>query len=88
MICKKPVNGKGKKTILVVISAFGLAGRFVRSGTYELKTGTRVKTLLRKAGLQRTPPPLIYMIEGNRVEPSRRLSDGEELKVLHAVGGG
>ena len=77
-----------KKTIQVSLSAFGLAARHFNSGTYQLKKGARVKTLLRRAKAEGDAPMLVYMIDGQRVEPSRRLADGEDLKVLHVAGGG
>jgi hypothetical protein len=76
------------RTIQVTVSAFGLATRFVNSGTFELKPNTKVKALLKKAGLSDPSMPLLLMIEGERVDMSRRLSGGEDLKVFPMAGGG
>ena len=77
-----------KNTIQVSLSAFGLAQQHFQSGSYELKAGAKVKTLLRRASLKGDIPALVYMIEGHRVELSRKLADGEDLKILQAVSGG
>jgi len=77
-----------KKTIQVSLSVFGLAQQHYQSGSYELKEGAKVKTLLRRARLPGAPPELVYMIEGQRVDLSRELRDGEDLKILHAAYGG
>ena len=77
-----------KKTIQVSLSAFGLTQEHYQSGTYQLKEGAKVKTLLRRARTAGAAPPadLVYMIAGKRVEPSRKLSDGEDLKpITHTV---
>jgi hypothetical protein len=78
----------GRKLIRVTVSAFGPATRYVKPGTYELKPGAKVKALLKKAGLTDKRLPLIFMIDGQRVDRSRPLADGEDLKVLTIAGGG
>ena len=77
----------GTKTISVSVAAYGLAARQVSAGTYQIKAGSTVKAVLKKAGL-RDAAGMMLMIEGDRVQPSHTLEDGEELKVFHLAAGG
>lgn len=77
-----------KNKISVTVKAYGLVKGYVDGGTFELKEGARLKKLLRKAGATGLTFPLILMINGERVKPSHRLNDGDEVKLLNVVGGG
>ena len=77
-----------KKEITVTVTAHGLAARFVRPGTYTLTEGSTVKALLKKAGLNQTSVPLVFMIEGQRVDPAHKLTADEAVSVFQMAGGG
>jgi sulfur carrier protein ThiS len=77
-----------KNKITVTVKAYGLVKGYVDDGTFELKEGAKLKKLLRKAGAVGLTFPLVLMINGDRVNPSHRLNDGDEVKLLNVVGGG
>jgi sulfur carrier protein ThiS len=77
-----------KKRITVTVKPYGLVKNYVEGGIFELKEGARLKKLLRKSGALGLTFPLILMINGDRVNPSHILSDGDEVKLLNVVGGG
>ncbi len=77
-----------KKRITVTVKPYGLVKSYVEGGTFELKEGAKLKKLLRKSGAGGLTFPLILMINGERVNPSHSLSDGDEVKLLNVVGGG
>ena len=78
----------GTKKIEVSVAAYGLAAQQVKTGRYEVKAGSTVKAVLKKAGLSGAEPGMMLMIEGDRVELSRVMQDGEELKVFLLAAGG
>ena len=77
-----------KKTVQVTLFVHGPATRFVRAGTYEVTEGSKLKALLRQAGLPAGTPAMTFMIEGNRVDLSQRLQGGETVTVLQMAAGG
>ena len=77
-----------RETIQVNVVVHGPATRLLRAGTYELKAGDKVKTLLRKAGLSGGAAGLSILIEGTRVDPGHKLRGGETVTVLQMVAGG
>ncbi len=77
-----------RKKIKVNVKPYGIIERQIKGGTYELREGAKLRTLLRKSGASGLGIPLIYMIDGERAKPSRLLSDGDEVKILNIVGGG
>jgi sulfur carrier protein ThiS len=77
-----------KKRIKVTVKPYGIVKNYVNGGTFELKEGAKLRTLLRKSGANGIAFPLILMINGERVKPSQHLNDGDEVKLLNIVGGG
>jgi len=78
----------GQNKIRVSVAAYGLAARQVQAGSYEVKAGSTVKAVLKRAGIGVGGAGLVLMIEGDRVEPDRPVEDGEEIKVFHLAAGG
>lgn len=79
---------KKQREITVTVAAYGLASRFVRPGTYTIKEGASLKALLAEAGLAQSSVPLVFMIQGQRVDPAHKLSDGEAVNVFQLAAGG
>lgn len=79
--------GKGA-SIQVTLVVHGPATRLLRGGEYTLRTGETVKALLKQGGLSGSAPGLSCLIEGERVELSRKLEGGETVTVLQMVAGG
>ena len=77
-----------KKRINVTVKPYGIVKNYVDENTFEIKEGAKLRTLLRKSGASGITFPLILMINGERVKPSQRLTDGDEVKLLNIVGGG
>jgi sulfur carrier protein ThiS len=77
-----------REPIQVTVVVHGPAARLLKAGTYELRSGDKVKALLKRAGLDRGAPGLSCLIEGERVDLSRKLTGGETVTVLQMVAGG
>lgn len=77
-----------KKRISVTVKTYGLVKNYVDGGTFELNEGAKLKKLLRKSGANGLTFPLVLMINGEKVNPSHTLNDGDEVKILNVVGGG
>jgi len=77
-----------KNTIKVTVKPYGIVKNYVSEEIFEVKEGTKLRTILRKSGATGIAFPLILMINGERVKPSQHLSDGDEVKLLNIVGGG
>lgn len=77
-----------REPIEVTMVVHGPAARFLKAGTYELRSGDKVKVLLKRAGLSGGVPGLSCLIEGERVDLSRKLTGGETVTVLQMVAGG
>lgn len=81
------VFGK-REPIQVTLIVHGPAARFLNAGTYDLRSGDKIKALLKRAGLDRDAPGLSCLIEGERADLSRKLTGGETVTVLQMVAGG
>lgn len=77
-----------RKTITVTVKPYGILEKKVTGGEYRVREGTKLRKVLRKSGAFGAGVPIISMIEGEKVTPGRRLADGDEIKLLHVVGGG
>ena len=77
-----------KKKIEVTVKPYGIVKNYISEETFELKEGARLRTLLRKSGALGITFPLILMINGERVKPSKLLKHNDEVKILNIVGGG
>jgi sulfur carrier protein ThiS len=77
-----------RETIQVSLVVHGPATRFLKAGDYELRSGEKVKALLKRAGLSGAVPGLSCLIEGERVDLSRKLTGGETVTVLQMIAGG
>lgn|GEM_PF-2131680 len=77
-----------KKTITVTVKPYGIVAKKVTEGEYRIPEGSKLRKVLRKSGAFGAGVPIICMIEGEKVTPGRRLADGDEIKLLHVVGGG
>ncbi len=76
------------KKISVTVKPYGIVAQHVKAGTYEVAEGDKLKKVLRKAGALGIDIPIVVMINGSRVTPDQKLSDGDEIKILNVVGGG
>lgn len=76
------------RKIEVVVEVHGLASKFISPGEYKLKRGATVETLIEKAARPGRRPPVIVMIDGERVLPTRTLSDGDSIRVFGFAAGG
>ncbi len=79
--------GSGER-IAVTLQTHGPVERYLRAGRYELRPGSPVKALLARAGPLPAGQPLSLLIRGQRVEPSHRLADGDEVVAMQFVAGG
>lgn len=77
-----------REPIRVTLVVHGPATRLLKAGAYELRSGDKIKALLSRAGLSGSAPGLSILIDGERVEPSRKLTDGETVTVLQMIAGG
>ncbi len=77
-----------RESIQVTVVVHGPAARFLKAGTYGLRSGDKVRVLLKRAGLSGAVPGLSCLIEGERVDPSKKLTGGETVTVLQMVAGG
>ncbi len=77
-----------RRPISVTLLVHGPAARFLEPGGYSLRQGDRVRDLLKSAGLRGPVPGLSCLIEGERVEPSQRLQDGQVVTALQMIAGG
>ena len=77
-----------RRSIQITVAAHGIATRFVKAGTYEVKEGSTVKAVLAQAGFSAGSVPLVFMIEGRKVDPGRKLQGGETVNVFQIAGGG
>ena len=77
-----------RRKIRVNVKPYGIIEKRIKGGTYEIREGAKLRTILRKSGASGLGIPLIYMIDGERAKPSRPLTDGDEVKILNIVGGG
>jgi sulfur carrier protein ThiS len=77
-----------KKQITVTVKPYGPLAARVTGGTYTVKEGSRLKKVLRKSGAFAMGTPFVSMINGQRVPPDHKLSDGDEIKILQIIGGG
>lgn len=77
-----------RKTITVIVKPYGIVAKSVTGGEYRVPEGAKLRRVLRKSGAFGASVPIISMIEGEKVTPGRRLADGDEIKLLHVVGGG
>lgn len=82
------VFGMFARKIGIVVEVHGLAAKFISSGSYTLKKGATVEALLKKAARPGRRPPVTVMIDGERVEPTRTLEDGESVRVFGFAAGG
>lgn len=79
----------GKRApIQVTLVVHGPATRLMRAGDYELRSGDKVRALLKRAGLSGSVPGLSCLMEGERVDLSHKLTGGETITVLQMVAGG
>jgi hypothetical protein len=74
--------------IAVTLQTHGPVERYLRAGRYELRAGSPIKALLAKAGPLPAGQPLSLLIRGQRVDPSHRLADGDEVVAMQFVAGG
>jgi len=74
--------------IQVTVVVHGPATRLVKAGTYELRSGDKIKALLERAGLSGSAPGLSILIDGERVDLTRKLTGGETVTVLQMIAGG
>jgi hypothetical protein len=77
-----------RDSISVTLVVHGPATRLLKPGEYALRSGDKVKALLKAAGLSGGAPGLSCLIEGERVDLSRKLTGGETVTVLQMVAGG
>ena len=77
-----------REPIQVTVVVHGPAARTIRPGTYELKSGAKIKALLRQAGHSGPLGSVTCLIEGERVGPAHKLAGGETVTVLQMVAGG
>jgi sulfur carrier protein ThiS len=77
-----------RKTITVTVKPYGIVAKSVTEGEYRIPEGSKLRKVLRKSGAFGAGVPIISMIKGEKVLPGRRLEDGDEIKLLHVVGGG
>ena len=77
-----------RKTITVTVKPYGIVAKSVTEGEYQIPEGSKLRKVLRKSGAFGAGVPIISMINGEKVLPGRRLEDGDEIKLLHVVGGG
>jgi sulfur carrier protein ThiS len=76
------------KKITVTVKPYGIVAGRIKGGSFTVPEGARLRKVLRKAGALGVDIPIVLMIDGSRVTPSHRLSDGDEIKILQIVGGG
>jgi len=74
--------------IAVTLQTHGPIERFLRPGTYALREGDPIRTLLHKAGGLPAGQPLSLLLSGERVEPGHRLRDGDTVVAMQFVAGG
>ena len=77
-----------REAIQVTVLVHGPATRYLKAGTYELRSGDKIKALLKRAGLSGSLPGLSCLIEGERADLSRKLTGGETVTVLQMIAGG
>ena len=77
-----------REAITVSLIVHGPATRLMKPGDYALRSGDKVKALLKAAGLSGSVPGLSVLIDGERVEQSHKLSGGEAVTVLQMIAGG
>lgn len=77
-----------REAIQVTVLVHGPVVRYVKAGTYDLRSGDKIKVLLKQAGLPGDVPGLSCLIEGERVELSHKLTGGETVTVLQMIAGG
>ena len=77
-----------REAIQVTVVVHGPIVRYVKAGTYELRSGDKIKALLMQAGLSGSVPALSCLIDGERVELSHKLTGGETVTVLQMIAGG
>ena len=77
-----------RKKIRITVTPYGIVAKYVRGGVYELNEGAKLNKILRKTGASGLGINLVYMRGGERIKPSESLRDGDEIKILHLIGGG
>ncbi len=77
-----------REPIQVTLVVHGPVSRFLKAGTYDLRSGDKVRALLKRAGLSGALPGLSCLIEGERADLSRKLTGGETVTALQMVAGG
>jgi len=77
-----------KKKIKVTIKPYGPLASKIKGGIYTLGEGARLKKALKKSGVLGAGLPFVAMINGSRVPPDHKLTDGDEIKILQIIGGG
>jgi sulfur carrier protein ThiS len=80
--------GRRKRSIRVTLLTHGLIARVLRAGAYDLAEHAPVKKLLEASGPLPRGMPVVILVRGERVEPDRRLADGDEVTVVQFAAGG
>lgn len=77
-----------RNTITVKVKPYSIVRDYVKEGDFEVREGTRLRKVLKRAGALGHGFNLICMVNGERVRPSHPLSDDDEIKLMVVVGGG